>query len=80
VSGSVRASCGHWDVRPLSKCATCAKWGRVPSLGSPPHHVTLVKSPSSLVNSPKLPVDWGRRKNMFPTCSLVFQKNRKLIK
>jgi hypothetical protein len=42
-SGVVRASFNLGMCAIPSKCATYAKWGRVPTLGSPPRHVTSVE-------------------------------------
>jgi hypothetical protein len=83
------------EVRVNSECeGALATLGCAPSLLSAPHKqvgsspfIGISSTPchSSEVaylsrNSPKLPVDWGQGKNMFPTCSPVSLKNRELIK
>jgi hypothetical protein len=80
VSGSGSA-CGC-----LGMCATPPKCANSTSGVESLHwdllhvHVTLVKSPYPLLNSPKPSVNWGQGKNMFLTCSPVSLKNRDLIK
>jgi hypothetical protein len=78
VRWSGRGELGALGCVPLLRNVPSKLVGSSPFIGISSMSMSpSVKSPYTLLNSPRPPVNWGHKKNMFPTCSPVLLKNRK---